>query len=163
VDRPRRGWQHSWDVRNLKQWIIERLGGEGAEDDQDANAARNLAVAALLVEVLRADYEVSDGERHQVLDSLQSVLGIDDVAGRELLALAESRVEQASDLHQFTSEINRALPSEARIELVRQLWRVAKADDVVHKYEEHIIRRIADLLYVSHRDFIAAKLAADDG
>jgi uncharacterized tellurite resistance protein B-like protein len=111
--------------------------------------------------VLRADYEVSDAERQQVLESLRSVLGIDDVSGRELLALAESRVDQASDLHQFTSEINRTLSPEARVELVRQLWRVAKSDDVVHKYEEHIIRRIADLLYVTHRDFIAAKLSVD--
>ena len=46
------------------------------------------------------------------------------------------------------------------IELVEQLWRVASADTVVHKYEEHIIRRICGLLHVSHREFIAAKLRA---
>jgi uncharacterized tellurite resistance protein B-like protein len=146
------------DVRNLKQWIIEQLGGEDAGDDERPVEARNLAVAALLVEVLRADYEVSEIERRQVLDSLRGMLAIDPVAGEELLALAEARVDRAHDLHQFTSEINRRLSPEAKVDLVRELWRVAQADEVVHKYEEHIIRRIADLLHVSHRDFIAAKL-----
>lgn len=146
------------DVRNLKKWIIEQLGGEVAGEDDGPVEARNLAVAALLVEVLRADYEVSEDERRQVLDSLRGMLAIDPVACEELLALAEARVDRAHDLHQFTSEINRRLSAEAKVDLVRELWRVAQADAVVHKYEEHIIRRIADLLHVSHRDFIAAKL-----
>ena len=150
----------SVDVRNLKAWIIERLGTEGAGDGADSAEAKNLAVAALLVEVLRADYEVSAPERRQVLQSLGAVLGIDARAGEELLTLAEAQVDQAHDLHQFTSEINRTLSPDAKVDLVRQLWRVAHADEVVHKYEEHIIRRIADLLHVSHRDFIAAKLGA---
>jgi uncharacterized tellurite resistance protein B-like protein len=69
-------------------------------------------------------------------------------------------VDGAHDLHQFTSEINRALAHDEKLRLVEQLWRVARVDEVVHKYEEHIIRRIADVLHVSHRVFIAAKLRA---
>ena len=42
--------------------------------------------------------------------------------------------------------------------LIKTLWRVAAADGDIHRYEDHLIRRIADLLYVPHSDFIRAKL-----
>jgi len=148
------------DVRNLKAWINRNFGGAAADDGATREQARNLAVAALLVEVLRADYDVADDERRQVLESIRGTLGLDEAQCAELLADAEQRVDRAHDLHQFTSEINRTLAHEEKLRLVEQLWRVAHADEIVHKYEEHLIRRIANLLHVSHREFIAAKLRA---
>jgi len=147
-------------MRNLKNWIARNLGGEAGQDDGARERARNLAVAALLVEVLRADYAVATAERRQVLESIRGTLGLDDAECAELLAEAEQQVDQAHDLHQFTAEINRAFDHEEKQRLVEQMWRVARADDTVHKYEEHIIRRVAALLHVSHREFIAAKLRA---
>jgi uncharacterized tellurite resistance protein B-like protein len=147
-------------VRNLKAWITRNLGGIPDEDEAAREQARNLAVAALLVEVLRADYDVADDERRQVVASMRGVLGLDDAQCDQLLAEAERRVDRAHDLHQFTAEINRELAHEEKLHLVEQLWRVASADTAVHKYEEHIIRRICGLLHVSHREFIAAKLRA---
>lgn len=150
----------SQPVRNLKAWISQNFGGAAAEDDAVREQARNLAVAALLVEVLRADYDVSGQERRQVLESISGMLALDELQCEELLVEAEQQVDRAHDLHQFTSEINRAFAHDEKLRLVEQLWRVAHADEIVHKYEEHLIRRIADLLHVSHREFIAAKLRA---
>jgi len=147
-------------VRNLKAWITRNLGGASEEDSAAREQARNLAVAALLVEVLRADYDVAEDERRQVVASIGSVLALDPAQCAELLAEAEQRVDRAHDLHQFTAEINRELVHDEKLRLVEQLWRVAAADSTVHKYEEHIIRRICGLLHVSHREFIAAKLRA---
>jgi uncharacterized tellurite resistance protein B-like protein len=147
-------------VRNLKAWITRNLGGMPEEDEAAREQARNLAVAALLVEVLRADYDVAVDERRQVVESIRGTLGLDDAQCEDLLAEAEQRVDRAHDLHQFTAEINRELSHEEKLRLVEQLWRVAAADSAVHKYEEHVIRRICGLLHVSHREFIAAKLRA---
>jgi uncharacterized tellurite resistance protein B-like protein len=118
----------------------------------------SLAVAALLVEVLRADFDVSEEERRQVLDSLQRMLGLEPAACRALLELAEARIDRSHDLYQFTSGINRSYTPEAKVRLLEELWRVAHADTRMHKYEEHLIRRVADLLHVPHSGFIAAKL-----
>jgi uncharacterized tellurite resistance protein B-like protein len=147
-------------MQRLRKWIERHLGeddGAGIEDP----AALNLAVAVLMVEVLRADYSVAPDERRQVADSLGRQLGLGDTDCVELVALAERRVDEANDLYQFTSQVNRACTDEEKLRLVEQLWRVALADSVVHKYEEHVIRRIADLLHVPHRAFIAAKLRAE--
>jgi len=142
----------------MKNWLAERLGVAAGEESPQREQARNLAVAALLVEVLRADYDVSGHERRQVLDSIRGILALDPGQCETLLELAEQRVDEAHDLHQFTSEVNRAFSADEKVGLVEQLWRVAQADATVHKYEEHLIRRISDLLHVPHRQFIAAKL-----
>ena len=139
-------------------WIAGILGAPAAVDPREQERARNLAVAALLVEVLRADHEFVAGERRQVVDSIRGILGLDTAQCEDLLADAERQVDGAHDLHQFTSRLNRSLSHDEKLRLVEQLWRVAQADAVVHKYEEHLIRRVADLLHVSHREFIAAKL-----
>lgn len=140
-----------------KAWLAERLG---TTTDEDPGQVRNLAVAALLVEVLRADYHAGEEERRQVLESMGKLLGIDAGRCEAVLAGAEREVDAAHDLHQFTSQLNRVLSHTEKLELVEQLWRVAQSDAAVHKYEEHLIRRVADLLHVSHREFIAAKLRA---
>jgi uncharacterized tellurite resistance protein B-like protein len=150
-------------VIKVKQWIAEAFGTASAEDPAAQRHARNLAVAALLVEVLRADYDVSAPERRQVLDSIGRLLELEPAESEALLLSAERQVDGAHDLHQFTSELNRTLSHEDKLHLLEQLWRVAQADEAVHHYEEHLIRRVADLLHVSHREFIVAKLRSSGG
>jgi uncharacterized tellurite resistance protein B-like protein len=145
-------------VSGWTDWIAGKLGMTAAGDPEEQERARNLAVAALLVEVLRADHQVAATEGRQVVESIAGILGLGAAQCEDLLADAERQVEGAHDLHQFTSRLNRSLSHDEKLRLVEQLWRVARADAVVHKYEEHMIRRVADLLHVSHREFIAAKL-----
>jgi len=68
--------------------------------------------------------------------------------------------DKAHDLHQFTSRIIEEYPFEERAGIIRELWRVAMADGHVDAYEEQLIRKIADLIGVTHRDFIDTKLLA---
>jgi uncharacterized tellurite resistance protein B-like protein len=146
---------------SFRDWLEGKLGGrrEAAEEP----AALGLAVAALLVEVLRADFDVGSVERGQVVRSCAQMLGLDDAASAELVREAEARIDRSHDLYQFTSVVNRDWDDAAKAGLLEALWRVAQADETVHKYEEHLIRRIADLLHVPHARFIAAKLRAADG
>ena len=117
----------------------------------------DLAVAALLVEVLRADYEVGSAEREQALARLRACWA----CGPRLPAPCSKRRSARSTSRttfQFTSQLNRTYTEADKIRLLEALWRVADADLTIHKYEEHLIRRVADLLHVPHSAFIAAKL-----
>jgi uncharacterized tellurite resistance protein B-like protein len=144
-----------------RKFLEKHIGGAGPEDDEGEDGRLRLAVAALLVEVLRADYDVSAPERRQVLASIREVLQLGEEEAEQLLSLAEEEIDKSHDLYQFTSQVNRAFSAGQKQRLVEQLWRVAQADEIIHKYEEHIIRRVADLLHVSHSGFIAAKLRAE--
>jgi uncharacterized tellurite resistance protein B-like protein len=141
---------------SLKDWIA-RLAG-GTADRTDAGHGLPLAVAALLVEVLRADYDVGPAERQQVVGSVSRLLGLGAEESAALVEEAERQIDRSHDLYQFTSQVNKAYDDAQKLELLEALWRVARSDEVVHKYEEHLIRRVADLLHVPHAAFIGAKL-----
>jgi uncharacterized tellurite resistance protein B-like protein len=143
----------------LKDWITRYLpGGAGSRAAGSTEVGPNLAVAALLVEVLRADYDVAPAERQQVMTSVSALLGLSTEETQALVEEAERHIDKSHDLYQFTSQINRTYTEGDKVRLLEALWRVANADQIVHKYEEHLVRRVADLLHVPHSGFIAAKL-----
>jgi uncharacterized tellurite resistance protein B-like protein len=146
----------------LKEWISRQFGSALPGTSSGSAGTLNLAVAALLVEVLRADYEVAEAERQQVVRSIGRLLDLGESDSVALMELAERHTDQSHDLFQFTSMINQGYSAAEKERLVEHLWRVARADETIHKYEEHLIRRIADLLYVPHSSFIAAKLRTSE-
>ena len=80
-----------------------------------------------------------------------------------LLDLAEQEARQAPDYFQFTSLINKQFTPEQKARVIEQMWTIAYADAKLSRYEEHLVRKIADLLYVPHATVIAAKIRARDG
>jgi uncharacterized tellurite resistance protein B-like protein len=142
----------------LRTFFDRHIAAQPEESQADAEHRARVAAAALLVEVVRSDQLFSEEERAHALDAVQRKFGLAPAEARELLALAETQAQDATDLHQFTSKINGSFSPERKVRLIEELWRVAYADTVLNKHEEHLIRRIADLLHVRHSDYIAAKL-----
>ena len=118
-----------------------------------------LATATLLAEVMRLE-GVDPAERAAVLEAVRRQFGLEEGAAGELLALAEAEARAATDYYQFTSLIRSRYSQEDRQAIVELLWRVAYADARLSAHEMHVVRKIADLLYVSERDYIAAKMRA---
>jgi uncharacterized tellurite resistance protein B-like protein len=119
-----------------------------------------IAAAALLIEMTRMDDNIADAERVRVQKLVQQNFGLGAEETAELLRIAETQAQQATDYFQFTTLIRNHMSPEQKEQLIEMLWEVAYADGELHPYEEHLVRKIADLLYVSHDTFIAAKLRA---
>jgi len=122
----------------------------------------NLAAAALLIEMILQDDHVDKAEVLQVKNILVSQFELSEAEMESLYALAEEEKHQATDYHQFTKLIASHYTQPQKIQLIESLWRVAYADEVLDKYEEHMVRRISDLIHVSHKDFIQAKHRAEN-
>lgn len=131
----------------------------GSQDDTaaDVDADIRLAAAVLLVEVMMADHHIDDAERHKLAESIQQFLAIDEKKSMELIQEAEQKHEELVSLHELTRVINMNLSQPQKITLVEYMWRISMSDGNVDKYEEHLIRKVSDLLYVSHKDFIRSK------
>ncbi len=127
------------------------------QDEATSEHGLQLATAALLIEMSRADFEAGATERDAVVAAIQRVYELTDRETLELVALAEEEAKQATSLYQFTSLINKAFSAEQKAQVVELLWEVAWADGRIDKYEEHLVRKIADLIHVPHRTFIRAK------
>jgi uncharacterized tellurite resistance protein B-like protein len=119
-----------------------------------------LATAVLMIEVMRADAESTDTERATVMRILRELFQLSDSEVRQLSALGQQTAQQAHDLHQFTSLITRELGREERGRIVEYMWQVAYADRHISAHENHLMRRMTDLLHISQADYIAAKMRA---
>jgi uncharacterized tellurite resistance protein B-like protein len=126
----------------------------------DPDLRRRLATAVLLLETARADFERSPAELAVVRAELARSFGIGAAELEQLLGEAAQKADRSVSLHEYVATLNGALDAAAKQELLAMLWRVAYADDRVDAQEEHLIRRLADLLHVPHAAFIRQKLDA---
>lgn len=122
-----------------------------------------LACAALLVEIMRADHNIADEEIVILGQVVRQLFALSAAEADELSQRARTQVRQSNDLFQFTDVINKHFSEEEKFRLIHGLWQVAYADNQLDKYEEHMVRRMADLLYVPHSQFILARNQARDG
>lgn len=141
----------------IKQFFNDRMQMDSEAASAGAEHALNLATAALLIEVMRADFEVVDQEREAVQALLQGRLQLSADEVNELFVLAEQEVVESVSLFQFTSLVDQELSYEHKVRIMNMLWQVVYADNMMDKHEEYLMRKISDLLHISHRDYIQSK------
>lgn len=150
-------------LNSIKTFFEERIARRADDSVQSAEHKARVAAAALLVEVVKADTDIGAEEKAAVLAAAQRKFGLEPGEAEALIALAEEESREAVDFYQFTSAINQSFTPEQKVRLIEELWRVALVDEVIHRHEEYVIRKVADLIHVSHSGFIAAKLRVTDG
>ena len=116
------------------------------------------AIAALLCQVSQADHIVDEQEKNAQVHMLMKLIDITNTEAQELLNEAQVRSESSASVYEFTDQL-RNLEQEQRFELIQAMWQVAYADDHLDPIEEAVIRKVAELLYVNHSEFIRAKLS----
>lgn len=146
-------------LSSIKNFFESKLSHE-VEESSSSLKKIDLACAALLIEVMNSDHELDERETKEFLKVLKSSLDVSEQEIAELAELAEEEARQATSLYEFTKLINDEYNYEEKVGLIENMWRIAFSDEQLDKYEEHLIRKIADLIYVSHGDFIKSKLTA---
>ena len=121
-----------------------------------------LASVALMLMVAHADFASSDDEHNLALAYVKREFALSDSAALAVVQLADKQASDATSLHQFTSGLKQ-LSYEERLSLLDNLWQQAYADGVLDPNEEAMLRKIADLLFIRHSDYIQAKLAVCGG
>jgi uncharacterized tellurite resistance protein B-like protein len=144
-------------IKAIKDFFDSYLMLDVEEEKAHFEQSIQLAVVVLLIEIAESDYEDLPEERRAILNVIQKQFSLDRVSAEQLIALAKQEHDDSTDYFQFTRLINDHYSAEQKIKVVEAFWRVAFADQELHHYEEHVIRRLADLIHVSHNDFIAAK------
>ena len=137
--------------------LLQKLKTEAPRTDPAAQ--QRLAAAVLLFEMARADYEQQPSEHDALRDGLIKDFGVPEATVDALLAQAEVRARHSVSLYEFVTMLNATMDLEGKRALLQLLWKVAFADGKIDPHEEHLLRRLADLLHLSHADFIRGKLA----
>ncbi len=140
--------------------ILRNTLGDTVQVEADLVHDVRIACAVLLIDAARADHD-EDGAEMQVVERLlRERFDLSDEESAALVQHARTRLDHSVALQGFTRQLTDALDETERGALVGMLWDVVYADGKVNAWEEHLVRRIAELLYVPHGEFIRHKLEA---
>jgi uncharacterized tellurite resistance protein B-like protein len=138
-------------IRRLFVQVVEVLSTtEIAEQTPDVReAALRLATAVLMVDVARADHIFDESEFSRLLELIESHFGLTAEEAAELFNEATVRAEDLVSLHEFTQLLHEHLDEDEKARIISLLWQIAYADGRLDKYEDSLVLKISDLLYVS--------------
>ena len=151
-------------LKKIKGYISE-LGNQPSDAENQEEKEKNIinnACAALLIETALADKVFNVEEIDSMKRTLREVYEIDEKDLDELISESEKKVSESTSLYEYTRLINDLCDYQDKLKLINNLWTIAFADKHLDKYEEFLIRKISDLLYVSHSDFIQQKLSVKE-
>ncbi len=121
-----------------------------------------IATCALFLEIANSDDDFSIEEKTFIEKTMRDKFNLDDELVEELLALATQQTEESVSLYEFTDIINKSYGRDAKLIIIKNLWRLVYADGKLDKYEEYFMRTISRNLHLEHSDMIAAKLEAKE-
>ncbi len=136
-------------IKKIQELLgLNNAGSEASDGGDDVQ----LAAAALLVEVATVDRDFDDAERARILAFVRQRFALEEDIAAQLVTKAEAEVEGSVQLYAITSAIRQGLSYEDRVELMGCLWHVAYADGEADPFEDQLMRRIGELIYVTDRD-----------
>ena len=129
--------------------------------EKDTISDVNLAAAIILIEVSYSDFEIKDVEIEKIIKFFEKDLNLSKEKSIWLNNEAQKLHADTNCLRKYVKLINENYNKEKKMRLINIAWKIAKADDEVDKYEEHRIRKISELLYLNHADFIKEKIGSN--
>lgn len=139
--------------------LFKQIGSGTDVEVRDEQDVRMIS-AALLAEVATVDQNLDPREQDTLIQLLQGHYHLDADDAGQMVRSALARRDQATSLYEFTQTVNDRFDERNKYLLVRQMWQVALADDVIETFEEHLIRRVAELIYLPHGLFTRARAEA---
>lgn len=146
---------------------IKRFFGKTAVDKADSGQAGDhdikVATCALLVEMARIDESFTAQETETILHILTRQYGVSDEHAQALVAEAEKELIESVDLWQFARLINENYSREEKIHILETLWQVVFVDGKMDQYEDYLMHKMSNLLRLSHKELIDAKMKIRHG
>ena len=117
-----------------------------------------LSICVLLIEVSKSDDDYDDSEKEKIIELLKKQFSLNNDQIDILMMMADKKNDEIVSLHELTASLNKEYTYSEKKNVIKMLWDIAYSDGRIDKYEDYTIRKISDLLYIKHSDFIKAKL-----
>ena len=144
--------------KSLKAQLESMLVVEEQSSEEDKVRAANLAATALLIEAAQADQDFSEDELAVVEASLLNHMNISREDIQMTIEMAKGKLDNSTCLYEITTVVNDNWSLREKIRLIESLWRVVLSDRYLDSHEQHLMRKLQNLLYIPHSEYIAAKM-----
>ena len=116
-----------------------------------------LTAAILAYEIARSDGDISKSELNLLLNEVKKITLKVNKPQDEILEIIETYSKNSVSFHEFIEDINKDYSKEEKLSLIKYLWDVAYADNILEVSEERLIRRIADLIKIKDVEVLKLK------
>ena len=112
---------------------------------------KNLKLIALCLafEVANADNDIDDREMDLILEKIKNTIDISVLNEKEIYNVIKEESDKRVSFYDIIHDINTNLDKEEKIKILKLLWEIAYADEVLDVDEEKIIRRSAEMLGIN--------------
>jgi len=144
--------------------IAKRLFGKfknGSQRVQERSASsKDLRVAAcsLLLEMAETDGKFLGSERERILSIIQQEYDLSDEEAVSLIESSQQELDESIDLWRFSNNINQHYSLDEKIRLIENVWEIAFTDGNLEQHEDYLVHKMANLLRLSHKQLIDAKM-----
>lgn len=119
-----------------------------------------VALAALLVRIARADHDYTGVERDMIDHFLSARFSLDAAQAAALRQQGERYEETVGDTVHLTRRVKEVVSLDDRPELLVQMWQIILSDNERHDEENGLMRLVCNLLGLADRDSALARQRA---
>jgi len=143
----------------VRNFFRKSVGNGVVEHLENRCQNTQVATCAVLLEMARIDNEFSEEEQESLISILKERYGLSNEDAEKLILASNEELEGSIDLWRFTNLINRHYAIEEKLEIIRTVWEIAYADGKLDKHEDYLLHKLAELLNLTHKQLIDAKLS----
>tara|TARA_B100001939_G_C16456148_1_gene411069 strand:- start:48 stop:497 length:450 start_codon:yes stop_codon:yes gene_type:complete len=125
--------------------------------DKPENFEIELTATILAYEIARSDGNISKSELDLLLNEVKKITSKVNKSQSEILEIIETYSKNSVSFYEFVEGINKDYSKEDKLILIKYMWDVAYADNVLEVSEERLIRRIADLIKIKDIEVLKLK------
>ena len=116
--------------------------------EKEKEKPKNLKLIALCLvyEVANADNDIDVRERDLILEKIKESIDVSVLTEKEIFDVIQEESERRVSFYDIINDINQNLDKKEKIDVLKMLWEIAYADNVLDVDEERIIRRSAEML-----------------
>lgn len=140
---------------NIREFLEKAFAaGDREQPPEERERALRIAIATLLVEMERADYVSDPAEAELLPRLLESHFSLERAEAEALAGEARARADEVVSLQEYTRLIHEKLRESDKHRFMEMLVRMAMADGRMDKHEQHLLSKIADLIYLRRADYV---------
>ncbi len=140
--------------------LLEKLFNKSTESSvkqQDNNHNLQLATCILLIEVSKSDDDFDKAEQEQIKKLIKNKFELTNEELDYIFSVSNDNHTNMTSLFEWTDIINKECSYEEKLLIIGFMWDIAFTDSKIDKYEDYTIRKVSELIYVKHKDFINLK------
>jgi uncharacterized tellurite resistance protein B-like protein len=136
-------------IKRLFSQVVEAIASSDSDNSEDRETALRFATAVLMIDVAKADSVFDESEFDKVLTLIERHFGLSPDEAAQLVNEAGDKADEIVSVHEFTKLLHENLSVDDKERIVALLWKIAYADGHLDKFEDSLVLKISDLLYVS--------------